>query len=390
MSTLLKAVCIQTLAWLVQLAMPALAADQVLYDALWEKTLEDRPAVWGWTRADFDKKAADLARQGYSLRDLSSFINPDGAQRFNAIWHKGKGDIQAVWGWSRGDFDRKAAELARQGFQLRTLSALLHAGAESFNGIWEKTREDRHAVWAWARVDFDHKAADMASKGYRLVLVNAYVRHDGQPLFNAVWTKSPADRPAVWDWTRADFDKRAADLSAAGYRFVDLNSHASMSHGKTLYNAIWAKGQDEQGVVWGWARADFDKKHAELAERGFRLSRISAHAPARPCEISGRLIGGEDYWSLTSVGVRGPGDYAQRPADPVRVGAEGAYAFRGLARGRYKVYTDMRADLGTGFKPAQHIVDCLTDKQSGIDFTWPTATPASTGGTKPGPGLGKQ
>jgi hypothetical protein len=346
--------------------------------------------VWAWARADFDKKASEMARQGYRLHDLTCFGSAGPGPAYNAVWTRTNDDRSAIWGWTRADFDKKASEMVARGYSPLVLNACESDGVPVYNAVWGKAREARHAVWGWARADLDKKAEEMATKGYRLASINAVAPRNAPESFNAIWVKTNEDHPSVWGWARADFDKKASEMSTAGYRFIDLNSYASPATGKTLYNAIWAKRQDEQGVVWGWARADFDRKNAELAGRGFRLSRIHAQAPARTCEISGRLIGGEAYWSLTSVGVRGPGDYSQRPADPVQVGADGAYVFPGLVRGRYKVYTDMRADLGTGFKPAQHIVDCLADKQTGIDFTWPMATSESAAGTKPGPGLGKQ
>jgi hypothetical protein len=344
--------------------------------------------VWAWARADFDKKAAEMARQGYRPRDLNGFIAADGGAAYNAVWDKAPGEREAVWGWKRADFDKHQALLAKRGFRLRTINAVLLNGVESFNAIWDKRPEERPAVWGWARADLDKKAAEMAAKGYRLAALNAYTLGNGEAAFNAIWSKTTEERPAVWGWTRADFDKKAAEMAAAGYRFIDLNSYGAMT-GKLYYNAIWGKGAAEQAVVWDWARADFDKKYAQLAESGFRPSALNGSMPPRPCAISGRLVGGETYWPLTTVGVRGPGDYARRPAEPVRVDAQGAYAFAGLARGTYKVYTDMRADVGTGFKPAQHIVPCQSEKQSGIDFIWPGAA-QNTGATPPAKGLGKE
>ena len=42
--------------------------------AVWVKTSEDRPAVWGWARWDFDRHQSDLQAQGYDLVQINAFV----------------------------------------------------------------------------------------------------------------------------------------------------------------------------------------------------------------------------------------------------------------------------------------------------------------------------
>ena len=44
------------------------------FNAIWRKSTEDKPAVWGWARADFDKRQAELQSQGYRLEVLNAFV----------------------------------------------------------------------------------------------------------------------------------------------------------------------------------------------------------------------------------------------------------------------------------------------------------------------------
>ena len=95
------------------------------FNAIWRKSTEDKPAVWGWARADFDKRQAELQSQGYRLEELHAFVFPGQGERFNAIWRKSTEERPAVWGWARADFDKRQAELQSQGYRLEVLNAFV-------------------------------------------------------------------------------------------------------------------------------------------------------------------------------------------------------------------------------------------------------------------------
>ena len=98
-------------------------------------------------------------------------------------------------------------------------------GPDRFNAIWAKNNEERTAVWGWARADFDVRAKETQAQGYRLMELNAFVLPNGQgERFNAIWAKNNEERTAVWGWARADFDVRAKESQAQGYRLMDLNA----------------------------------------------------------------------------------------------------------------------------------------------------------------------
>jgi hypothetical protein len=250
------------------------------FNAIWHKSTEGQPAVWGWARADFDKRQAELQAQGYRLEELNAFVLPNGqGERFNAIWCKSTEERPAVWGWARADFDKRQAELQAQGYRLEELNAFVlpNGQGERFNAIWRKTTEERPAVWGWARADFDKRQAELQAQGYRLEELNAFVLPNGQgERFNAIWRKTTEERPAVWGWARADFDKRQAELQAQGYRLEELNAFVLPNGQGERFNAIWRKTTEERPAVWGWARVDFDKRQAELQAQGYTLVGLNA------------------------------------------------------------------------------------------------------------------
>jgi Bacterial tandem repeat domain 1 len=67
-----------------------------------------------------------LQAQGYRLEELNAFVLPNGqGERFNAIWRKITEERPAVWGWARVDFDKRQAELQAQGYTLVGLNAFV-------------------------------------------------------------------------------------------------------------------------------------------------------------------------------------------------------------------------------------------------------------------------
>lgn len=66
-------ICRQTIRKRIEPLMPP-DLGQARLDAVWVKEAEFRPAVWGWARADFDKKHAKLQSQGYQPATINAFV----------------------------------------------------------------------------------------------------------------------------------------------------------------------------------------------------------------------------------------------------------------------------------------------------------------------------
>ncbi|XQQ07781.1 MAG: S8 family serine peptidase [Leptolyngbya sp. IPPAS B-1204] len=96
------------------------------FNAIWVKNNEDRTALWGWAREHFDGRAKELHAQGYRLMTLNAFVLPNRqGERFNAIWRKSSEDRPAIWGWAREHFDGRAAQMQAQGYRLADLNAFV-------------------------------------------------------------------------------------------------------------------------------------------------------------------------------------------------------------------------------------------------------------------------
>ncbi|MBU0961657.1 MAG: hypothetical protein KKD01_00480 [Proteobacteria bacterium] len=102
-------------------------------------------------------------------------------------------------------------------------------------------------------------------------------------------------------------------------------------------------------------------RHEEKAGRmlnDVELVKVPEHGT---CTISGRLNGGNEFWSLTSVQALGPNVlWRTSPGSSVRVSGDGSYILRNLPNGRYRISTDIRGDTMAGFEPKERMVNCGT------------------------------
>jgi hypothetical protein len=141
-----------------------------------------------------------------------------------------------------------------------------------------------------------------------------------------------------------------------GFAFVSMNTLLFTNHHNTLYKLD-----------------NFSNRTVFFTKASFTwISDVAViKAPSGSCSISGRLNGGQKYWNMTFISARGPNLLWREVKSPVRVNSNGTYSLNALAPGRYKVYADLRADVGMGFKPSERIVEC-TGSTTGINFQWPS------------------
>jgi hypothetical protein len=96
------------------------------YNAIWVKSSDNRQALWAWKRADFDKKNSEYHAEGYRLAELNTFVLHSGqGELYNAIWVKSSEERPAVWAWVRWDFESRQSEHYAGGFRLHSLSSFV-------------------------------------------------------------------------------------------------------------------------------------------------------------------------------------------------------------------------------------------------------------------------
>lgn len=115
---------------------------------------------------------------------------------------------------------------------------------------------------------------------------------------------------------------------------------------------------------------DVSVRHEESAGRMLNDVELLRVPEQGTCTISGRLRGGNEFWSLTSVQALGPNVlWRTSPGSSVRVSADGSYILRNLPNGRYRISTDIRGDTMAGFEPRERMVNCGTTVPN-MDFSF--------------------
>jgi len=195
-------------------------------------------------------------------------------ERYTGLWEKSSVYRPSIWDWQRKDLETFAVDMQKQGYQVDTLNAFVRPdGQPYYNAVWVKSSEGRPVVWDWTRQDFDAQAAKMHAQGYELEALNPFVRADGQAYFNAVWVTSSVARPAIWDWARNDFEAHAAKMNADGYQLHALNVMTRPNG--DAYNAVWVKSTEFRPAVWACPRPEFDAESARQLASGYQLHAVN-------------------------------------------------------------------------------------------------------------------
>ena len=195
--------------------------------------------------------------------------------RYHAVFVKASEGRPWVHGWEHEDFAAVSEEMRGQGYQITDLNAFVLPGADGvrYNGVWTKSTADRQAVFGWAPEHFDAKDSEMRSQGYNLVVLNAFVIPDGVR-YNGIWAKTGGDRTWVHGWAPEHFDAKATELQGQGYDLVDLNAFV-LPGNAIRYNGIFAKQNGERPWVHGWLPEHFDAKDAEMRGQGYQLVNLN-------------------------------------------------------------------------------------------------------------------
>jgi Bacterial tandem repeat domain 1 len=177
-----------------------------------------------WVEGSTDGTKDAYARYSI-LHGESGFTEP---QMLGGPWKPTVSVAHYMYGGSfsppDGSLNFLAQWVQQEGIRANIVTIPPEPGPLRFNAIWVRTTEDRPAVWGWARMDFDRRAAELQAQGYRLMDVNAFVLPGGQgERYNAIWARTAEDRPAVWGWARWDLDRRQTDLAAGGYVLAHID-----------------------------------------------------------------------------------------------------------------------------------------------------------------------
>ena len=185
------------------------------------------------------------------------------------------GEVQ-VYGWSYADYRKKYDELWPQGWRLYILQAYVKPnGQVLYNAVWRRWMGDETQVYGWSYTDYKKKYDELFPQGWRLYILQSYVMPNGQVLYNAVWRRGSLGESQAYGCSYAQYRSQYDELWTQKNRLQSLQSY--VTNGQVLYNAVWRPGDSAEIQVYGWSYADYRKKYDQLWPQGWRLYILQAY-----------------------------------------------------------------------------------------------------------------
>lgn len=173
-------------------------------------------------------------------------------------------------------------------------------------------------------------------------------------------------------------------IPASLYKFENGNFQKVYTNTADCIRGFWFLNENE--ILFSsqdnnlYFLRNFSEKATALKDSG--IDRIRdvwlLDKPATGTEsITASFQGGEGVWSLTYVHLSGPNLYwRNQEGYSKKVSERGFVTFTNLPKGRYYLYSDIRADLGWGFRPRNQEVTCngtpvrvaFHEPVKGVDF----------------------
>jgi hypothetical protein len=246
---------------------------QVYYNAVW------RPQTGGSAAAPYDtgqeedfSYAAPYLGQfnsvydsGWGLYTLQSYVGPGGPSGgsglfYNGVWRQGTSVTDTVehglFGATEDAF-RAEYELefpSPNDWRLYLLQTHVVNGELLFDAVWRQpdgantnspptpcTCTAEQHVYGWTRADYLKEYAKLSAIGYRLYIVDSYVIDDGTVRYNAIWRLANHDEFSIYGYTLADYKTEYQTETANGYRLYILNVYV-LPGDEVRYDAVWRRG----------------------------------------------------------------------------------------------------------------------------------------------------
>ena len=221
------------------------------YAAVWDKAPGGAwSARHNLSSADYQAAFNQLTGQGYRLVMVNGYAVA-GQDRYAAIWEKTASPAWAArHNLSSADYQKAFDDMARQGYRLRWVSTYVIGGQDRYAAIWDKGAgpawQARHRMEETA---FRTQCQSLAAQGYDLICADAATMN-GKDYYAALWELHPAASIAHHGMTSGAYQLKVEELSAQGYRprFVTGYQGADPVDVKLRF----AMQKQEQGN-WCWA-----------------------------------------------------------------------------------------------------------------------------------------
>ena len=254
------------------------ASELTRYAALWSR---EKGPVWqarhGLSASEYQQVFDNLAKKGYRPVEIDGY-SVGGEARYAAIWEQKEGPTWvARHGLSARQHQREVSRLTRDGYRPVDLSGYVVGGVDLYASIWEQRQGPawvaRHGLSAQQyQAEFER----LAGEGFRIVDVSGYAV-GGQDRYAAFWEKDEGPPlEARHGLTSAQYQQHFNELAQRGFRVTRLS--AWFSGGEPRFAAIWTK---VDGAAWaarhGMLSDVYQEEFFKFASEGYRLERISGY-----------------------------------------------------------------------------------------------------------------
>ena len=223
-----------------------LSTGSVYYNAVW------RPAgntgevqMYGVTYSQYLNYYNTIYPEGWRLYILQSYVMPSGAMLYNAVWRPGNLGEQQMYGVTYSQFITQYNTIYPEdpeGWRLYILqSYVLPNGAVLYNAVWRPGDSGETQVYGWTYTDYRNKYNTLFPEGWRLYILDSYVIADGTVRYNAVWRPATHGETQVYDDTYTAYRNEYNTLFPQGWRLYILNAYV-LPGDNVAYDAVWCQG----------------------------------------------------------------------------------------------------------------------------------------------------
>jgi hypothetical protein len=177
---------------------------------------------------------------------------------------------EQIYGWSFADYKKKYDELWPKGWRLYILqSYVMPGGKVLYNAVWRVCISDEEQLYGVSYTDYRKMYDELYPKGWRLYILQSYVMLDGKTLYNAVWRKGDLGETQTYASSFDQYHSQYDNIWKEKSRLQSLQSY--VADGQVLYNAVWRPGDCDEQQIYGCSFSDFKKKYKELEPQGWRI-----------------------------------------------------------------------------------------------------------------------
>lgn len=275
--------------FLFALALPvaslvAFAHAGKLYVGVWQKETGSNIITEPLNFQKFLKRGEELVKQGLRLRDVDTFMTPEG-RRYVGVWRNGGGTSLIGEPLGPVQFRKRRTEMESKGLRLVDFEVFAEpGGGHRFLGLWESGTGEELVTGGLSFDAFLARGEKLTKRGLRLVDVEILQSGQNQ-LYFGLWREATGTNLITGPLARRAFLKKRKEFTAKGLRLVDLEVFRA---GKKLrYVGVWNGGKGENRVSRPLSFPDFVKRGTELVSRGFRLTDVEVFdaprsSPSKP------------------------------------------------------------------------------------------------------------